>query len=147
MILNKIIESSLPHPHTPVFVVNLLLQNCVTQIFDTREVMVTQNTTLAEEFNTNIKLFFQSIDQKIGKQTAEHICTCDNVHLTLCVCVCVCVGEANEFGQRQQVMWLCALMVLQFQIYNVFDTKLTKQVWDLHKKVSIVHLMNIGTTS
>ena len=76
MILNKITLFIEPHPHTPVFVVNLLLQNCVTQIFDTREVMVTQNTTLAEEFNTNIKLFFQSIDQKIGEQTA----TCGIVH-------------------------------------------------------------------
>lgn len=42
-------------------------QNCVTQIFDTREVGITQNATLAEEFGTNIKLYFQTIDQKIGK--------------------------------------------------------------------------------
>lgn len=51
--------------------------------------------------------------------------------------VCVdAVGEANELGQRQHVMSICALMVLQFQIYNAFDVKLTKQVWDLHKRVS-----------
>ena len=42
-------------------------QNCVTQIFDTREVGITQNATLAEEFGTNVKLYFQTIDQKIGK--------------------------------------------------------------------------------
>ena len=51
--------------------------------------------------------------------------------------VCIdALGEANELGQRQHVMPVCALMVLQFQIYNAFDVKLTKQVWDLHKKVS-----------
>ena len=43
------------------------VQNCVTQIFDTREVSVTQNGTLAEEFATNIRLFFLTIDQKIGE--------------------------------------------------------------------------------
>ena len=45
------------------------VQNCVTQIFDTREVIVTQSTTLAEEFTTNIRLFFLTLDQKIGEQT------------------------------------------------------------------------------
>ena len=47
------------------------------------------------------------------------------------------IGEPNEFGQRQEVMGLCALMALQYQIYNAFDVKLTKQVWELHKKVGI----------
>ena len=51
------------------------------------------------------------------------------------------VGEANELGQRQHVMGICALMVLQFQIYNAFDVKLTKQVWDLHKRVSKVFII------
>ena len=41
-------------------------------------------------------------------------------------------------GQRQQVMALCAVMVLQFQIYNQADAKLTKLVWDLHKKVHVL---------
>ena len=64
----------------------ILFQNCVTQIFDTREVMVTQNTTLAEEFNTNIKLFFQSIDLKIGEHAGVHTC---NVHIHVYVLVWV----------------------------------------------------------
>ena len=57
------------------------VQNCVTQIFDTREVSVTQNATLAEEFATNIRLFFLTIDQKIGESffsllfhTHTHLC-------------------------------------------------------------------------
>ena len=55
--------------------------------------------------------------------------------------MCGCTaGEPNEFGQRQEVMALCCLMALQFQIYNTYDPKLTKQVWDLHKKVTIVPL-------
>ncbi|CAI8002431.1 WASH complex subunit 4 [Geodia barretti] len=92
-----------------------LFRNCVTQIFDTREVSVTQNGTLAEEFATNIRLFFLTIDQKIG--------------------------EPNESGQRQEVMALCCLLVLQHQIYNTYDTKLTKQVWDLHKKLPVIHVV------
>ena len=67
-----------------------LFQNCVTQIFDTREVMVTQNTTLAEEFNTNIKLFLQSIDLKIGEHAGVHTCTC----ICICTCVCACLSVA-----------------------------------------------------
>ena len=59
----------------------LSLQNCVTQIFDTREVEVTQNTTLAEEFTINIRMFFHNIDRKIGE-------TRQTCYIVLCVIMC-----------------------------------------------------------
>ena len=42
-------------------------------------------------------------------------------------------------GQRQQVMGLCGLMVLQNQLFGTSDPKLIKQVWDLHRKVCNVY--------
>ena len=130
----------------------LSLQNCVTQIFDTREVEVTQNTTLAEEFSINIRMFFHNIDRKIGNTREAcyiHVfmlysSVCHNVlevplYIRVHDCsIYYCAGDATEMGQRQQVMALCAVMVLQFQIYNQADPKLTKLVWDLHRKVHVL---------
>ena len=44
-------------------------------------------------------------------------------------------------GQRQQLLGLCGLLVLQFQLYHIPDKKLLKQVWDLHKKLPAVHVI------
>ena len=60
------------------------------------------------------------------------------IHVHDCSTVLYCAGDATEMGQRQQVMALCTVMVLQFQIYNQADAKLTKLVWDLHKKVHVL---------
>ena len=81
---------------------------------------------------------------RIGSLYATNTIICKHVQLAVypnspihCVVyIRMYVGEPNESGQRQEVMALCCLLVLQHQIYNTYDTKLTKQVWDLHKKVS-----------
>ena len=81
-----------------------LPQQCVLQIFDTREVMVTQNTTLAEEFATNLRLIFQHIQTRIGQHTllTTHVLymyECVHIHclrFSMCVCrystcTCTCI--------------------------------------------------------
>ena len=82
------------------------------QIFDTREVNVSQNQQLSDEFALNIRNIFLFLEGRIG--------------------------ESNEMGHRQKLVGFCGLLVLQNQLYNIHDRKLVKQVWDLYKKVSQV---------
>ena len=43
------------------------LQTCVEQIFDTREVNVTMNQLLVDEFSINMKAIFQYLEGRIGE--------------------------------------------------------------------------------
>ena len=38
-------------------------------------------------------------------------------------------------GHRQQLLGMCGLLVLHYQLYHVPDRRIAKQVWDIHKKV------------
>ena len=89
-------------------------QSCIEQIYDTREVNVSQNQQLAEEFALNIRNIFLFLETRIG--------------------------EANEIGHRKKLIGFCGLLVLQHQLYNVHDRKLARQVWDIYKKVSRLEL-------
>lgn len=44
-----------------------LCQTCVTQLFDTREVNVSQNQTLSEEFAINLRNIVQYLESRIGE--------------------------------------------------------------------------------
>ncbi len=83
----------------------------MTQIFDTREVVVAQNQLLMEEFLINIRVILGFLESRIG--------------------------ETNEMGQRQKLIGLCGLVVLHYQICNYTDKKLIRQIWDIHKKVGL----------
>ena len=55
-----------------------------------------------------------------------------NFKLTYVIC---CLVESTEIDARQQIMGLCGLLVLHYQIFDAQEKKLAKQVWDLYKKV------------
>ena len=87
-----------------------IFQNCVEQMFDSKESMVSKNTALSVEFLLNIKMIFEEIEPSIN----------DNV----------CADVRNRF------VAVCALSVLYNQIYRIFDKKVFKTIWDTYKKVS-----------
>ena len=51
---------------TPLIILFFLLQSCVTQIFDSVEVNVTQNQLLRDEFNINLRNIFVHLESRIG---------------------------------------------------------------------------------
>ena len=81
----------------------------MTQIFDTRDVPVSQSQKLMEEFLLTLRTILMHLESRIG--------------------------EPNEMGHRQKLIGYCGLMVLHYQLCNFVDKKLVKQVWDIHKKV------------
>jgi WASH complex subunit 7 len=90
-----------------------ILSKCVQQIFDHTEIFVTQNAELANEF-------LISINELAAKCNSKLMSTKDNV----------------EFVQERCVT-VCALLVLHYNIYNDYDRKVVRLVWDLHKSVSL----------
>ena len=100
----------IPNTHTCIHCMHPLhMQTCVTQIYDMREVNVSQNQQLADEFMLNIRNIFLFLESRIG--------------------------EANEIGHRQKLVGFCGLLVLHNQVYNAPDRKVVRQVWDIYKKV------------
>ena len=98
------------HTHTCIHCMHPLhMQTCVAQIYDMREVNVSQNQQLADEFMLNIRNIFLFLESRIG--------------------------EVNEIGHRQKLVGFCGLLVLHNQLYNAPDRKLVRQVWDIYKKV------------
>ena len=97
------------HTHSPTL--STTLQMCVAQIFDTRQVDVTHNKILFDEFALNMDNILQSITSR--------------------------VGEANEMGQRKKLIGLCGLIVLNFQLFNSLDKKFIRSVWELHRRVCL----------
>ena len=90
---------------------SITMQMCIKQIFDTREVDVTQNKLLKEEFVLNMDNILHSITSRLG--------------------------EANEMGQRKKLIGLCGLIVLNCQLFGGADKKFIRAVWELHKKVCL----------
>ena len=43
--------------------------------------------------------------------------------------------DSREMDTRRNIVGLCGLLVLHHQLFNLPEKKLTKQVWDLYKKV------------
>eukprot|EP00731_Ephydatia_muelleri_P001294 Em0001g1294a len=92
-----------------------IFKSCVTQIFDSMEVNVTQNQLLRDEFNINLRNIFVHLESRIG--------------------------EINEMDQRQKFVGFCGLLVFQYQLYNVVDKKMLRAVWDVQRKLPAVHLL------
>ncbi|XP_070557659.1 WASH complex subunit 4-like isoform X2 [Ptychodera flava] len=92
----------------------MILQNCIEQNFDDT-VFVSKNAAFAEEFAFNIRSIFSYIEPRLG--------------------------ENNETDQRLKYVGLCALYVLQFQIFRVIDKKQFKMLWDVYKKIPAINLI------
>ncbi|XP_078001541.1 WASH complex subunit 4-like [Glandiceps talaboti] len=93
----------------------MILQNCIEQNFDDSTLFVSKNTAFAEEFAFNIRSIFTHIEPRLG--------------------------ESNEADQRIVYVGVCALYVLQFQIFRVIDKKLFKMLWDVYKKIPAISLI------
>jgi len=89
----------------------------VNQIFDTREVDITHNKLLSEEFSINLESIYSSIIAR--------------------------VGDSNETTQRSKLIGFCGLIILHNKLYNMIDRKFLKAVFELHKKV---HLSTVYCT-
>jgi WASH complex subunit 7 len=87
-----------------------IFQNCVEQIFDNKEFMVSKNTALSVEFLLCIRLSIEELEPQLNENS--------------------CLELRNRF------VAICALSVLYNQIYRIFDKKVFKQIWDTYKKVS-----------
>ncbi|KAK2158033.1 hypothetical protein LSH36_178g02040 [Paralvinella palmiformis] len=92
----------------------MIFQNAVEQIFDDGSVNVSKNTLLAEEFSYSIK-------------------SCINDIMPI-------IGEPNEIDQRLRYVAVCGLFILYFNIFRIVDKKITKILWDVHKKIPAIHL-------
>ncbi|ELU08313.1 hypothetical protein CAPTEDRAFT_221991 [Capitella teleta] len=92
-----------------------IFQNCVEQIFDQGQMLVTKNSLFAEEFALNIRSYLSQLEPRLG--------------------------ETNEVNHRHSLVGTIALYVLHFQLYRVIDKKIFKQFWDLYKKIPGVWLI------
>ena len=86
-------------------------QSCIYQIFDSREVVVSQNRMLLEEFGLCLRSIFSFLESRIG--------------------------ETNEMGQRQKLIGFCGLLVLHHQLVGDTDKNFLRAIWDLYKKVCV----------
>ena len=46
-------------------------------------------------------------------------------------------AEDNVEFVQERCVTVCALLVLHYNIYNDYDRKVVRLVWDLHKSVSL----------
>ena len=87
-----------------------IFQNCVEQMFDSKECMVSKNTALSVEFLLNVRLIIEEIEPLINDNSCSDL--------------------------RNRFVAVCALSVLYNQIYRIFDKKVFKMIWDSYKKVN-----------
>nr|KAG5706407.1 hypothetical protein BaRGS_033168 [Batillaria attramentaria] len=93
----------------------MIFQNCVEQLFDSREVNVSKNGMFAEEFAHNLREWIAELESR--------------------------VGEPNEVDQRFHLLGVTSLFILHFQIFRVLDKRTFRSIWDLYKRVPCVHLL------
>ncbi len=104
-----------------------IFQNCIEQEFDYPGVLeVTQNKEFRKEFFLNTKTHFAYLATKIGKGSF--------VYNTL-------KGEQNESNQRYKFVGFCGLYVFYVTLFkDPADKKFFKSIWEMHKKIPILHL-------
>ena len=93
-----------------------IFQNCVEQLFDSKENMISKNTSLSVEFLQCIRLIIEEIEPQINENS--------------------CLETRNKFVS------VCAMSVLYNQIYRIFDKKVFKLIWETYKKVGIFFIDN-----
>jgi len=93
-----------------------IFQNCIEQEFDDPGVLnVTQNKEFKAEFFHNLKTLFTSFSGRLV--------------------------EENETSQKHKFVGICALYGFYITVFRDFtDKKFFKGIWDMHKRVPLVHL-------
>ena len=59
--------------------------------------------------------------------------------MSLAICLILFSGESGEIDQRHEFVRFLGLFSLYVQIFRQFDKKFIKQIWDVHRKVEILH--------
>lgn len=100
-----------------------IFQNCIEQEFDTPGVLdVSNNKDLKKEMLFNVKAIFTALNQRIGDQT--------------------------EINQRYSFVGFSGLYVFYITLFkDTSDSKFFKSVWELHKKLPLVHIFGDITWS
>jgi hypothetical protein len=81
----------------------------VEQSFDGTKGFISKNTSLAEEFNSYLRNAITDLE----------------------------IRASEQLDSEHSMLWvkLCALYVLNFNLFGTVDKKLFKQLWDINKKV------------
>jgi len=97
-----------------------IFSNCIEQIFD-KKLIVSKNPLLQEEFSFILRQLLSSIEPKLG--------------------------ELSELDARTKYVGVCALFSLHYQLFRTDDKKLAKSIWDVYKRIPIIHLVgNVNWT-